>query len=1154
MTDAKKTKTVPESEEEILKFWQENKIFEKSVAKEAPCGDYSFYDGPPFATGLPHYGHIVASLMKDAVPRYWTMRGYRVRRKWGWDCHGLPIENIVEKEFNLKTKKDIEAIGIDKFNELCRSKVMTYADEWKKIIPRVGRFVDMDNDYKTMDLPYMESLWWVFKILWDKNLIYKGYKPMHICPRCATTLSNFEVAQGYKEIEDISATVKFKLTEEPDTYVLAWTTTPWTLPGNVALAVGEKIDYVKIKTGESFLVLAEETTEKVFKNTPVEIVEKFKGGKLVGKSYEPLFPYFDTPENRERGFKIYAADFVATAEGTGVVHIAPAFGEDDMALGQKEKLPWVQHVTMTGNFTDEVRGFAGESVKPIDSHRATDEKIITWLEKNNLLFASEKYIHSYPHCWRCDTPLLNYAASSWFARVTDIKKSLLKNNEKTNWVPDHIKHGRFGKWLEEAKDWALSRTRYWGTPLPVWECACGEKIVLGSVDELRQAAPDTVTKIIMVRHGESDKNTAHIFDASIKSPHGLTKNGAKQTKEAAKKISKEKGELVIYASPIKRTKETAEIIAAELKLPINYAEELIEINNGEWEGKAYNEVKDREDRIAYKKLTPEEQYTAKRGKTGESWEEQEKRMYNFVQKILEKEKGKTIILVSHQGPLIYLEKAIRNLTVRQALGLFAETKWQDYAEPMNLYLDPTTKKEFDLHKHVVDKINITCPKCGADVKRIPEVFDCWFESGSMPYAQLHYPFENQEKFKNIFPAQFIAEGADQTRGWFYTLMVLATALFDKPAFQNVIVNGIVLAEDGQKMSKRLKNYPDPMEIVARYGADAMRYYLLSSPVMKAETLNFSEKGVDEIYKKVILLLQNVFSFFSLYDNKQPGNKSQNVLDRWINAKLEKLIQEITVQMDNYDLVRASRPLENFINEFSTWYLRRSRDRFKGENENDKLAAIATTRNILLTLVKLMAPFTPFIAEKIYQEIKLENDPESVHLSAWPEYDEKLIDEGLIDKMTLAQKIVEAGLAARAAAGIKIRQPLPVYTTTLAKDLDQELIEILKDELNVKEIAFGEAENLDTTISPELRLEGITRDLIRQTNAIRKQAGLTINDLVKIYYFTADPETKNAIVEFDEKLKKETLSEEWLGEKLAVAELFQAETKINGADIWIGIKK
>ena len=679
-------------EQEIIAFWQAQDIFQKTVERNAPKGDYLFYDGPPFATGTPHYGHLVASIMKDVVPRYYTMQGYRVERRWGWDCHGLPVENIVEKELGIKSKSEIYKLGVDKFNETCRSKVLTYVSEWEKTINRLGRFVDMKNPYRTMDPDYMESIWWVFKSLYDQGLVYEGYKSMHICPRCETTLSQQEVAEGYKDIKDLSLTAKFELVDEPGTYFLAWTTTPWTLIGNVALAVGADIDYIKVKDkfieGKNieplttnnpssldfkvkYYILAKarfESLKDKFNNP--EIVAEFKGKDLVTKKYRPLFDYYANDKNltnRDNGWQVYSAEFVTTEDGTGIVHIAPAFGEDDMALGQEHNLPFVQHVAMGGTINKEAVDFAGLHVKPIEDVQSTDVKVLKYLVAKDLFFAKEQYEHSYPHCWRCETPLINYATSSWFVSVTKIKKDLLKYAKDINWIPEHIKAGRFGNWLEGARDWSISRQRFWASVIPMWQCdKCKERIVFGSIQELKEASGQIVT---------------------------------------------------------------------------------------------------------------------------------------------------------------------------------------------------------DLHKHVVDKVTFNC-KCGGLMTRIPDVLDTWFDSGSMPYAQAHYPYANKDSFDKKFPAQFIAEGTDQTRAWFYYLHVISGAIKKQAAFKNVIVNGIVVAEDGKKMSKRLQNYPDPNVIMEKYGADAMRLYLLSSPVMLAENLAFTEKDLQVVYRRFTGLLQNILNFYLMLEARK----------------------------------------------------------------------------------------------------------------------------------------------------------------------------------------------------------------------------------------------------------------------------------------------
>jgi isoleucyl-tRNA synthetase len=984
----------PKNEEDILAFWQKNKIFEKSLEKKSPKGDFVFYDGPPFATGLPHYGHIVASVMKDAVPRYKTMRGYRVPRRWGWDCHGLPIENLVEKELRLKGKEAIEKLGIAKFNETCHSKVLKYAEEWKKFIPRIGRWVNMKEDYRTMNPEFMESVWWVFKTIYDKGLIYEGYKSMHICPRCETSLSNFEVTQNYKDIKDLSLTAKFKIknpkkiplnppfikggANDPsllkredgrDLFILAWTTTPWTLPGNVALAVGEKIQYAifTIEDKKDVYIVAKDRLETVIGDKFYNILETVPGSELVGSEYEPLFDDFKNADlpNRENLYKVVAADFVTTADGTGVVHIAPAFGEDDLNLGKEKNLSFIQHVDASGKITADLPKFVGQSVKPIDDVQATDKKIVEYLRDKELVFSSEECLHSYPHCWRCETPLINYAASSWFVKVSAIRGEMIKNNQKICWVPEHIKDGRFGKWLEGAKDWAISRNRYWGTPLPVWRC---EKI---ASCELRVASCEKIRVI---------------------------------------------------------------------------------------------------------------------------------------------------------GSIAELEKL-------------------------------SGQKVADLHSQFVDNIEITC-ECGGKMKWIGEVLDCWFESGSMPYAQ----FATREKTK--LPADFIAEGVDQTRGWFYTLLALATALFNKPPFKNVIVNGIVLTEDGQKMSKSKKNFPDPNDVIAKYGADALRFYLLSSPVMHADDLRFSEKNLKETFQKVLMILWNVYSFYELFsvDIQNTKYKIQNthILDRWIESRLNLLISEVIAAMEKYDLNEAVRPIGEFINDLSTWYLRRSRDRFKSsssakasedrDDEKDKTAALKTLGYVLLELSKILAPFTPFIAEILYK--KLGGEKESVHLEDWPETKE--INKKLLEEMELVRKIASLGLEARAASALPVRQPLGKLTVKGA-ELTEKFLNLLRDELNVKMIGCAAGETLevflDTEITPELKLEGAKRELVRHINALRKEAGLTIADRIVLHFETADADLQEIFDRFGEKLLRDVLAEKIIAGHIATEN--ERELTLDGAKIWIG---
>ncbi len=1187
----------PQMEEEVLAFWDKAKIFDKSVNKSAPEGDYAFYDGPPFATGLPHYGHIVASVMKDAVPRYWTMKGYRVERKWGWDCHGLPIENLAEKELGLENKQDIEKLGVEKFNAYCRGLVLRYESEWKKIVKRIGRWVDMENGYKTMDTDYMESVWWIFKELYDKGLIYQGYKAMHICPRCGTTLSNFEVTQGYKDIKDLSAVVKFALAEEPGTYVLAWTTTPWTLIGNVALAINPGITYCRIKipaqgpedVNEESYIIAKARLQDIFKDKEYEIQKEFKGKDLIGLSYAPLFDYYQNadPANKENGWKIYPADFVSTEEGTGIVHIAPGFGEDDLKLAQEYGLPFIQHVDMAGKFKDEVIDWPGLEVKPADDHMKIDIEIVKYLAHHNKLFSKEKYEHSYPHCWRCETPLLNYAAESWFVGVAKIKEALIGNNQGVNWVPAHVKEGRFGKWLENARDWSISRSRYWGDPLPIWKCdSCGELKVVGSIEELRQLRKD-ITRITLIRHGESEKNLKHIFDAENEG-YALTERGIGQARQAAENLSKENID-AIYASPVERAKQTADIIAEKIGLKTRPADGLREVRSGDWDGRTIDDELVVRERSAYHSLPREQNYVFKRGTSGESWKDIEERAYNFLKEAVEGNAGKNIVLVTHQGIIVYLFKAICGLSLDEAVRLFDTDIIGSYAAPISVYFDPQTMRQVNLHKQFADKIEADCGACGGKMRRISEVLDCWFESGSMPYAQAHYPFENQEKFISTFPAQFIAEGIDQTRGWFYTLMVLSTGLFGQPAFKNVIVNGIVLAEDGQKMSKSKANFPDPALVFEKYSVDAMRYYLLSSQVLNGENLNFSEKGVEEVLRKVLLPAWNVYKFYAIFkDNyqfpiRQLADNSQlnpsNILDKWILARQDQLIIEVTLNIDKYQIPRAIRPIELFISDLSTWYLRRSRDRFKSSDAEDRAEALATTAHVLTELSKIIAPFMPFLAEQLWQKVtghNFENQDKSVHLEEWPKIAEsrprrlrpaeagKPKAESIIEEMQVTRKIVELALAKRDEAKIKVRQPLNRLEVRSKKlELKNDFVGLIKDEVNVKEVELaidGSLANeneiavkLDTAITPELKKEGIRREIVRYVNALRKEAGLTINDKIILNWKTDSREIKDAVTLHSAAIRQDTIAGE-IREGKDIQPIQEKTVKIDGSEIWLAVQK
>lgn len=1119
---------IAEKEEEILKFWQENKIFSKSLSQSKGKKEFVFYDGPPFATGLPHYGHLLPGTIKDIIPRYQTMKGKKVSRKWGWDCHGLPIENLVEKELGLSSKKDIEIFGVGKFNAAARGAVMRYADEWKKIIPRSGRFVDMENDYKTMDTNYTESVWWAFKNLYEKGLVYKSFKAMHLCPHCETTLSNFEVNQGYKDITDISVTIEFALVGEKDTYFLAWTTTPWTLPGNVALAVGPNIEYVCIEKKDEGVgkpirfILAKEALSRVFKDDDYEIVKNYFGRDLIGKSYEPIFDYYANNsklENRENGWKVYGADFVTTTDGTGIVHIAPAFGEDDMNLGLIEKLPFVQHVNIDGTFKKEVTDFVGQKVKPKDDHQKADVEILKYLDKKGILFEKEKYTHSYPHCWRCETPLLNYATTSWFIKVSEMKDKMVELNKNVSWVPGEIGEGRFGKWLLGARDWAISRSRYWGAPLPVWEDETKKLLVLGSIEDLKKYTKKSGNKYFVMRHGEAEQNLKDLINADPKNVFHLTEEGKKQVKIAAGDLKNKKIDLII-SSPLARCKETAELVAGSLGLAdssLIFDDRLGELVAGDgFEGKTWAE---------YEKFFADRPTTfGEVPKGGETFENISKRVGEFIYDLEKQHKDKNILIVSHAMPIFTMHSMALGADIKQAREMKKSLVHHfKYAEFGELPFSPLPHDEnylLDLHRPFIDEVELVGEN-GNKLKRIPEVFDCWLESGSMSFAQYHYPFENKELFEekngSLFPADFIAEGLDQTRGWFYTLMVMGTGLFNQSPYKNVVVNGLVLAEDGRKMSKSLNNYPDPLVIMDKYGADSLRYYLASSSAVKAEDLNFSERGVDEVSKKIVLKLENVLSFFNLYTNKNiVANKisPKHILDLWIIGRLSELGTEITNSLDAYKIDSAARPIMDFVEDLSTWYIRRSRDRFKSEDIKDRNDALATTHFVLLNLAKYMAPFTPFFAESLYLNLKSESDPESVHLCEWPHFatpfaqgygESKKISRGddeIIKNMAEVRKIVSLALEKRMAAGIKVRQPLSKLEIRNSKfENKKEYLELIKDEVNVKNVEFDEKleeeVELDTEITPELQKEGNLRDFVRAVQELRKEKKLLPTDEINL---------------------------------------------------------
>ena len=1029
-------------EKNVAKMWKEKNIIKKNFDMNKGKRYFTFYDGPPTANGMPHIGHIETRVMKDIIPRYKVMKGYYVPRKAGWDTQGLPVELEIEKKLGISGKEQIEKYGVEKFVTECRDSVFKYVDAWEKMTEQVGYWVDMEHPYVTYHNDYIESIWWGIKELWKKNLLYEGHKVMPYCPRCGTALSSHEVAQGYKDIKDLTCIAKFKIEGEKNKYILAWTTTPWTLPSNLALCVNKSYNYVEIKANvgteeepkfENY-ILAKDLLEKVVKDMPYEIVDEFKGEKLLGIKYEPLMP-FAKPEGK--AYVVIHGDYVNLEDGTGIVHIAPAYGEDDSLVSKQNGIAFVNLVDKSGNFVKEVEPWAGRFV------RDCNEDICKWLKEQNKLFSKEKHMHSYPHCWRCDTPLLYYPKESWFVRMTSLRDELVANNNKVHWYPDTIRTGRFGKFLENVIDWGISRDRYWGTPLPVWKCECGHMECIGSIQELKDKAVDCPDDI-------------------------------------------------------------------------------------------------------------------------------------------------------------------------------------------------------DLHKPYVDNVHLKCEKCGKEMKRFKEVIDVWFDSGSMPYAQLHYPFENKDLFEKEFPAQFISEAIDQTRGWFYTLSALGTAIFGKIPFENCIVLGHVLDGKGQKMSKSKKNGVDPLLLLDTVGADSTRwhFYTCSAPWLPTR---LSLENVQETQRGFISTLWNVYSFFVLYAEIDKFNpleyidfKSENVMDKWIMSKLNTLVKDIDDKLDKYDVTNSAIELGEFVDELSNWYVRRNRERFWGSELNDdKIGAYVTLYKVLTTISKISAPFVPFITEEIYQNLVVgldKNAPESVHLCLWPEFDGNLVDEKLEKEMDLTYKIVKLGRSARNSVNIKNRQPLSEMLISV-KNIPEYYSDIIKDELNVKNVVLGadmkefvsfeikpnlpvlgkqygkliprikqeiakfnqmdlavkvqegkieyieiddnqialSKENLlvtmqgkegfafagegemgvvlDTHITEELRVEGIVREVLSKIQNMRKDRGFEVLDRINIYV-SNNSEIEEIIKRFETDIKHDTLADNIY---YNVDSKNYVETPINGEKILFDVE-
>ncbi len=1155
-------------EEEILKFWKEQKIFQKSLEKEAPRGKYVFYDGPPFATGTPHYGHILGSTAKDVIGRYQTMRGYTVPRRWGWDCHGLPIENIVEKDLNISGKKAIEELGIDKFVEHARSKVLTYVAVWEKTIDRIGRWVDFSNSYKTMDNTFIESVWWALGELNKKGLLYEGVRVLAYCPRCETPIANSEIAMdnSYKDITDISVYVKFKILDSMNrfedkspstssgpknmsTYFLAWTTTPWTLPGNTAIAINKDIVYVKAKVGDDILILAKETVANVLKDKEFSILGEIKGSELIGLSYEPVFNYYKeyfralNKENTRpdeypfgRVWKVWHADFVTLDKGTGIAHEAPAFGEEDMGLAKEHNIPFIRHVEPNGTFSKEVTDFVGVKVKPKEDGQSTDVLIIKYLAGTGSLFAKEKIIHSYPHCYRCETPLLYYALPSWFVNIQKVKNEMLENAKTMNWVPSHLKDGRFRNTMESAPDWTISRNRYWASPLPFWKSETGKIMFVNSIEDLKNKTKKSGNKYFVIRHGGAESNLNDLISSKVEDVDHLTEEGKKQVLDSLQTLKDKKIDLIIY-SDFMRTRETAEILKNGLNIEDeNYLSDkrLWEMNAGIFEGKNWKEYlneREKGPRYFYK---PE---------GGESYKDVKFRIAEFLYEIENKYKGKNILIVTHELParmfLVGTKGIDDNETIIELENKIKNFNNAEVAEVDFVPLPHNHDYDLDLHRPYIDKI-VLVDEAGEEYKRVPEVIDCWFESGSMPFAQDHYPFQNKNWKEGNFPSGFVAEYIAQTRTWFYYTHVISSTLFNEAPFKNVVTTGTILAEDGQKMSKSKNNFPDPWILFDKYGVDALRFYLMSCPVMKGEDINFLEKGVQDIANKIVNRLNNVLAFYELYRDLSLETSdlkieaSENVLDQWILSRLSELVAEVTNGMEAYDMAQATKPFELFIEDLSTWYLRRSRDTIKEGNGETKKVLYHT----LKTVAVLLAPFTPFISESIWQKLKItrasmdgarndfaKSDAESVHLVNWPEASK--IDERIIENMEQVRRVVSLGLEARQKNGIKVRQPLGQLRIK-NYELGSEYGELIKDELNIKEVIEDKTLEsdvfLDINITEELRLEGDYRELVRAIQDVRKKEGLTPSDVITLSLETND-EGKKLVEKFEKEIKKTVLAKE-----------------------------
>ncbi len=1168
-------------EEKTLKFWEDNGVFEKTLAATKNGRPFVFYEGPPTANGRPGIHHILARSFKDVICRYQTMKGRYVLRRAGWDTHGLPVEIEVEKKLGLKNKREVEKYGIAQFNRECQKSVWQYKDEWEKMTRRMGFWLDLKKPYITYEPRYIENVWSVIKRIWDKNLLVKDYKIVPFCVRCGTPISSHEVAQGYETVTDKSVTVKFKVVGAPNTYLLAWTTTPWTLPGNVALAVGPKINYVEVASDGGKYILAEDLVEKIFAGRDYKITKTVPRSDLGRLEYEPLFKVKELKS--PKSYRIYEADFVSTEDGTGLVHTAVMYGVDDFELGAQVGLPKFHTVDREGVFVKSVPIVGGLAiVNGGKKDTVTEKAILFYLKKQNLLFNESDYSHEYPFCWRCKSPLLYYAQASWFIKMSALRHQLIKNNQKINWVPEHLKEGRFGEWLKEVKDWALSRERYWGTPLPVWACKkCDHHQIIGSLEDLNKNRADAPAALVLMRHGEAESNLKGFCSSYPELKlNPLTERGRKQVLASVKKIKPRSGEKIaaIYSSDLLRARETAQIVADELKIKnIIFDPRLREINTGEFSGRPVAEYQNYFGSFKDKFTRPAPQ--------GESWLDVAGRVRDFTLEVSKKHSGKKIIVVSHMDPLFLIQ------TSGGVYGLDeTELAYQTAVKNSSLVLDTAEFAEFklnnwpydvegnlDLHRPYADAISLKCSKCSGKMERVKDLIDVWFDSGAMPWASSHSAKVSRGKqfqlSKSEFPADYICEAIDQTRGWFYTLLAVSTALGEGAPFKNVISLNHVLDDKGEKMSKSKGNIVDPWSVGEKVGFDAMRWYFYAVNTPGDNKL-FNLRDIENKKRRFADTLANSFLFLETYHSAAPAAllARPDILDKWVLERLDNLEAEVSGYFEAYNITSAARAIEDFVDELSNWYIRRSRRKFQKQNvDGEKLAAQNTLAEVLRRTAVLLAPFMPFLAEWLYQNLKTLNSNGhtpvakpclSVHLEKWPATKKPAKKSETAKVMDKARAVVALGLAERARAGIRVRQPLgALYLSPSDYNLVGNVLYLVAEELNIKKVLSDrkvakDSVVLDTELTAELKEEGLVRELTRNINEMRREAQLTPEDKIILYYnVRAGGDFRELLVRWEKIISADTRADKIVS-GIAANDSFLIH-KIwnhNGYEVEVGIKK